>query len=152
MRVTKGESSPSVVGSEIFEPQRFLMRTILANAKFVSSSDFYVRIRALDGDLPVNIDIERAALDSVSEGVGLSNDFRWRLVEANLKLFVALAESRYIQGAATEGKGLGGRFSQVILRGTDLRKASIQRPEQRTVRHHPDVAPLPPIEAKVPLI
>ena len=65
------------------------MRTILANAKIVSSSDFYVRIRAFDGDLPVNIDIERAALDAVSEGVGLSNDFRWRLVEANLKLFVA---------------------------------------------------------------
>src|SRR5579863_271352 len=84
------------------------MRTILANPKIVSSSDFYVRIRAFDGELPVNIDVERAAIDNVAGVSPSSNEFRWRIVETNLRQLVAVAESRHIQGAVTEGSSLGG--------------------------------------------
>lgn len=101
------------------------MRVILTDAKVVSSTDFYVRIRAFDGELPVNINIERPAIDSRA-GRGTSGAFRWRLVEQNLQVFVGIAEGLCIRGATTSGEGLGGRFREVILREQDLSSPTLR--------------------------
>jgi len=111
----------------MFRPrlERLKMRAILTNAKVVSSTDFYVRIRAFDGELPVNINVESGAIDSRA-GQPTSNAARRRIVEHNLQVFVGIAEGLCIRGAATLGEGLGGCFRQIILRVQDLRSATIR--------------------------
>jgi hypothetical protein len=101
------------------------MRTVLTAPRVVSSHDFYVRVRAADDELPVNIDIECAAIDGVVGGF-LSHEARWRIVENNLFALLAVAESNYIRGGVEEADGLGGRFRQVTLRIHDLRKTSFR--------------------------
>jgi hypothetical protein len=106
------------------------MRTIFTNPRVVSSNEFFVRIRASQGDLPVNIDIESAAIDSRAGRVLCVNK-RWQVAAANLRLLVSVAECRYIQGASSEGVTLGGPVRRVVLHETDLRKAPISFGEQR---------------------
>lgn len=52
------------------------MRAILTGPRVVSSHDFYVRVRASDNELPVNIDIDIdcAAIDGMVGGF-LSHEF-----------------------------------------------------------------------------
>jgi len=105
------------------------MRTIFTDPRVVSSNDFFVRIRASQGELAVNIDIESAAVDC-RVGRVLSVDERWQVTAANLRLFVSIAECQYIQGASSDGVTLGGPVRRVVLHETDLRKAPISFGEQ----------------------
>jgi hypothetical protein len=103
------------------------LRTILTAPRVVSSHDFFVRVRADDADaeVPVNIDIECAAIDGMIGGF-LSRETRWRIVENNLLPLLAIAESCYLGGGVREAETLGGRFRQVTLRVQDLRKSSFR--------------------------
>jgi hypothetical protein len=101
------------------------MRTVLTAPRVVSSHDFYVRVRATDDELPVNIDIECAAIDGMIGGF-LTPGARWRIVERNLFTLLAVAESRYIVGPVEEAESLGGRFRHLTLRLQDLRNTSLR--------------------------
>lgn len=105
------------------------MRTALTAPRVVSSHDFYVRVRASDADeVPVNIDIQCAAIDGMRGGF-LSPETRWRVVDKNLLSLLAVAENQYIAGGADEAETLGGRFRHITLRLQDLKNASLRLQE-----------------------
>jgi transcriptional regulator with XRE-family HTH domain len=120
MRVT--EESPKEVGMEsYFQPMRF-----------VSTSIASVRLQTFDGELPVNVVINREAINDYFGLAATTDQQRWEIVEANLGTITALAVDRHRRRIWTEGSSnWGGKYRQIILREEDLKKAELHLPIRR---------------------
>jgi hypothetical protein len=106
------------------------MSSALEPLQVVSSSQLSVWLRSYDGELPVQVVVERSAIDDYFGLSGSTNEFRRKIVEANLEQIMAIAAERHRRRMWTEGQSnIGGRYRRIVLRQQDLRNAELNLPE-----------------------
>ncbi len=103
------------------------MRSGLEPLQIVSSSQLSVRLRTFDGELPVNVVIERSAIDDRFALSTSTPQLRRDIVEANLEPIATIVSERHRRRMWTEGQSnWGGRYRQIVLRLSDLTEAPLQ--------------------------
>lgn len=101
----------------------------LEDAKIVKSTASAVRIKARDGETPVNVLVEGSALDGHFGLSGSSPEVHRRIVEANFREIMRIADQCYRAGDWSEGFALGGRYREIYLRSGDFADVALVRPD-----------------------
>ena len=98
------------------------MLSTLESLQIVSSSDLSVRLRTFDGEFPVNVVVERSAIDDRFGLSASTKQLRRDIVAANLETIAKIAAERHRRRMWSEGQSnWGGRYRQIVLRLNDLR-------------------------------
>ena len=96
--------------------------------RIVSSSDLSVRLRTSDGSLPVNVVVERSAIDDYFRLSASTKHLRRDIIEFNLGAIEGLAIERYRRREYTTGQLSGTRYLQILLALADLQKTDLSLP------------------------
>lgn len=101
----------------------------LEDAKIVKSTASAVRIKARHAETLVNVLVDGAALDGHFGLRHSSPETRRKIVEANFREILRIADQRYRAGAWSEGFGLGGRYREINLRSADFSHVTLLPPD-----------------------
>jgi transcriptional regulator with XRE-family HTH domain len=112
------------------QSQDQVMALPLEPLQIVSSSDMSVRLRTHDGELPINVVVERSAIEDHLQLSGSTAEVRRQIIEANLAVVTAIATDRHRRRMWSEGQSNhGGRYRQIVIREQDLRGAVLRLPK-----------------------
>lgn len=105
------------------------MSSILEPFEVLGSTVLHVRLRTYDGELPVNVAVERSAIDNHFQLSRSLAEFRQKIVQVNLAAITAIASEHHRRRMWTEHEGIRGRYREIVLRKQDLRGAQLQLPD-----------------------
>lgn len=102
------------------------METELDPLTIISSSQLAVRLRTSDRQQPINVVVERSAIDDYFRLSASTDQQRWDIIQANLPAISKIANERYRQKTYTMGQSVGSKFLQIVIRsGSSIERASI---------------------------
>jgi hypothetical protein len=102
------------------------MTSELQPLRLTSSSQFSVRLGTTDGEVPIEVVIERKAIDNYFHLRATSPARRKLLVEAKLPAITRIVEKRHARREWVEGQRYGVRYRQIVIH--DFRGETLDLP------------------------